>query len=282
MEELELIKNLALSSGAAGTAIVALLKNPDILKLLYQDLAQPSVKKVGDALGSVFGLAGTLMLPIKMINEKTNLLFTKRMEQYKEKINSIPDERIAEVPPEIGIPILDKLTYVQDEDIAGLYINLLAKASDKTDASKVHPYFVSAVNNLTPDEAVFIKNIYVNNIIKNNIIIPYSSLIEKQANPSGYRVKIEYLINNNYLSNLVFPNNYALYIDNLISLGFINKPEIEFIVDEGFYNDIKLQHQSLIDDWEIAIKQTGNSIELKKHKVDITETGRTFIKLVNQ
>ncbi|GHV59810.1 hypothetical protein AGMMS49579_27270 [Spirochaetia bacterium] len=138
MEELELLKNLALSGGVAGTAIVALLKNPDILKLLYQDLAQPSVKKVGDALGSVFGIAGTLMLPIKMINEKTNLLFTKRMEQYKEKINSIPDERIAEVPPEIGIPILDKLTYVQDEDIAGLYLNLLAKASDKTDASKVH------------------------------------------------------------------------------------------------------------------------------------------------
>ena len=124
----ELLKQMLPYGITGATALTAMIKNPDILKIIYQDLAQPSVKKVGIALGTVFGLSNTLLLPIKLLNERTKLLFQNNMERYKIKLNEIPEDIICEVPPEIGIPVIEKLTYIQDINISELYINLLAKA----------------------------------------------------------------------------------------------------------------------------------------------------------
>lgn len=43
---------------------------PNILGMLYTDLAQPSVKAVGDALGTVFEFSTSILLPLKLCNEK--------------------------------------------------------------------------------------------------------------------------------------------------------------------------------------------------------------------
>lgn len=37
---------------------------PNILGMLYTDLAQPSVKAVGDALGTVFEFSTSILLPL--------------------------------------------------------------------------------------------------------------------------------------------------------------------------------------------------------------------------
>ncbi len=77
---------------------------PRILELIYKDLPQPSVKKIGKALGTVFELSNTILLQVKLLNEKVRLNYEKHMNSYKEKLNEIPDEEICEVPPEIGLP----------------------------------------------------------------------------------------------------------------------------------------------------------------------------------
>jgi hypothetical protein len=107
--------------------IDALAQIPNI----YEDFAQPSVKKIGEALGTLFDFGSTLLLPLKLQGEKNRLNFEKRLKEYKDKLDTIPDEKITNVNPQIGIPILDKLTYVTDDDIADLFTTLL-RASLKT------------------------------------------------------------------------------------------------------------------------------------------------------
>ena len=43
---------------------------PNILGQIYEDLAQSSVKAVGNALGTVFEFSTSILLPVKLLNEK--------------------------------------------------------------------------------------------------------------------------------------------------------------------------------------------------------------------
>ena len=62
------------------TEIVGLVKQtPKILTTIYGDLAQPSVKKVGFALETVFEFSTSFLLPVKLLNEKFKLNFEKRL-----------------------------------------------------------------------------------------------------------------------------------------------------------------------------------------------------------
>lgn len=50
--------------------LVSLVKDaPKVLEQVYLDLAQPSVKAVGDALGTVFEFSSSMLLPLKLLNE---------------------------------------------------------------------------------------------------------------------------------------------------------------------------------------------------------------------
>ena len=100
---------------------------PNILGMIYQDVAQPSVKAVGDALGTVFEYSTSFLLQLKLRNEKVKLNFTKRLNEYKEKLEAIPEEKRCEVHPEIGTPIIEKLSYTTSDEIADLFTTLMRK-----------------------------------------------------------------------------------------------------------------------------------------------------------
>ena len=73
--------------------IAELIKaTPNILGQVYEDLAQPSVKAVGNALGTVFEFSTSILLPVKLLNEKFKLNFTKNLNDYKKKLEEIPEE----------------------------------------------------------------------------------------------------------------------------------------------------------------------------------------------
>lgn len=120
---------------------------------LYEDLFQPSLKKAGEALATVLDLSNSILLPIKLINEKSKLVFTKNMKRYQEKLDSLEPINLIQVPEFVGIPILDKLTYLSEHNISEAFINLLAQSSNDQTLKNVHPSFLSILNDLSSDEA---------------------------------------------------------------------------------------------------------------------------------
>ncbi|MBK9334819.1 MAG: hypothetical protein IPM96_21070 [Ignavibacteria bacterium] len=56
-----------------------------LVSQIYEDLAQPGVKQVGIALESVLGLSNTLLLPLRLINEKSNEIFKANMNKFRKK-----------------------------------------------------------------------------------------------------------------------------------------------------------------------------------------------------
>ncbi|MBK9334818.1 MAG: DUF4393 domain-containing protein [Ignavibacteria bacterium] len=82
-------------------------------------------------------------------------------------MEEIPNERINQVPPQLGLPIIERLTYISDEELSDLFINLLSTASDTDTFSLSHPSFVQLIDRLSIDEARIL------NYLKGMEYIPY-------------------------------------------------------------------------------------------------------------
>lgn len=215
-------------------SVIDLVKGtPNILGQIYTDLAQPSVKAVGQALGSVFEFSTSFLLPIKLLNEKFRLNFKKRIIEYEKKLEEIPDEKRCEVHPQVGTPIIEKLSYTTNDEIADLFTTLLANASNIDMVNTAHPAFISIIERLSPDEARIIK------YLKGKSDIQYSDFRGNVLNGNGYNTIIEHATLVPLEVTLAFPKNVNAYLANFVSLGILFDMNGIYKVDQTIYNKIK-------------------------------------------
>ena len=212
------------------------LQIPGLLKEIYGDLVKPGVSQVGKALSTVIGLGNTILWPVALLNERARIALEKNLENYRAQIEKVPLEKIIEVPPEIGVPVAEKLTYVTDEHLCDLYATLLAKASTMESAHAAHPSFVNIINNLSPDEAILLQ--YV------NIDIPFieASIQKNIPMPSGSSAPVykigRLLTDLDTKAKLSYPQNISIYLNNLKGLGIID-------IKYGLRFNIPFPHENL-------------------------------------
>lgn len=195
---------------------------------LYKDMAQPAAKNVGLALGALTSIGLFLHLLTSWGTDRLNLCLKNNLEQYAERIKKVSPENITEAPPEVAIPIIEKLSYVTNEELRSLYIELLAKASIKEENDKAHPSFINIINSLSPDEAVLLKYFKKNSNINPGYFF--------QTNLKKSEVFATYLLDDkrhyrtqffapNKITDLHFPNNLPSYLENFEGLGIIYMTE---------------------------------------------------------
>lgn len=268
----------------ASTEVAKSLIDTKLFTLLYKELAQPGVRQAGKALATVLGLGNTILLPFKMANEKANALYTSHMEQYREKLKEIPEEKIIEVAPEIGVPILENLEKTKSSKVSELYINLLTNASTIDFVSTTHPRFVSIIESLTPDEVRILefasKSLEIPFITVHHIISFSSVGLSAQAQamlarnyPGGKGVIIAAeratIFEKNELLSL--PDKSKFYLANLEGLSLI-------------YIDINtpsspLAYNLLLEAYDkvINIQEPHTSVSINKGAFRLTEFGQQFI-----
>lgn len=251
--------------------IVELVKaTPNILGQVYGDLAQPSVKAVGKALGTVLEFSTSFLLPVKLLNEKFKLNFTKRLNEYKEKLEQIPKEKQCEVHPQIGTPIIEKLSYTTNEEIADLFTTLLANASNVDMVNTAHPSFVNMIERMSPDEARILK------YLKGKSDIPYCTFNGNILNGDGYKTIVDHATLLIYEIDLQFPQNLIAYQANFISLGVLIDMSGVYKTNEELYNPIK-QRYGLKQLEAQLVPNHFKSITVEKSYYKITDFGKLFI-----
>ena len=210
---------------------------PNILGQIYEDLAQPSVRAVGSALGTVFEFSSSILLPVKLLNEKVKSNFAKNLNDYKKKLEEVPEEKRCEVHPQIGTPIVEKLTYTTNEEIADLFTTLLVNASNIDMVNTAHPSFVNMIERLSPDEAQIIK------YLKGREDVQYCDFRGMAKVGEGYNTMGEHLTLIPFEIQLDFPKNVNAYLSNLVSMGILFDMDGKYIIDQTIYNKIKEQHK---------------------------------------
>lgn len=269
-------------------------KTMEAAKAVYPDLFQPATKQAGKALETVFELGNTILLPIKLLNEKARLNFEKHMKKYEEKINEIPQENVTSVLPDIGLPIIDRLTYLTNEEIADLFINFLVSASIDNTVSQAHPRFINILNSISVDEARLIKYFY-EKPISYIPVIDYDLNIEESGimYPPRTEASITIIENGNNLKNeieLISDENINLYLNNLESLGILIKTTEKHIVkaldvyemiDEMNWNKAEEIKEERLFDLRDQYPNQNSNISKRYGFYELTSLGETFVSICN-
>jgi hypothetical protein len=206
-------KIIADAAMAAGS-----VKDDSLIGTFYKDLAQPTIKAIGVALGSTVEFCTAPALLMKFGSEVAKLNYTKHITNYAKKLESIPEEDRIAIDPQIGVPILKKLCSVTNEEISNLFTSLLAKASSRQTQSMAHPAFIQIVGSLSVDEAIIVKSLAKQPLIK------YARMLVK-TNAWGYIEEFDKLTLLAKEHSLLFPQNVSLYMVNLSSLGVLSAPQ---------------------------------------------------------
>lgn len=282
------------------------------LNEFYKDLFGPGMKKAGEALETVIDGANLILLPLKLINSKSRVYFDNNIKRYSDKINLNSEYTLSQVPKYVGLPILDKLTYLDENELSETFINLLTKASFEETLKFVHPAYLSILERLSVDEAKILFH------YKNQAFIPFVDLyvhkyIEKIKKPDYFdgevsktadqiREMIEYSAQDKqsiYIKlyenlsgienevELLFPENIQLYIENLTLNGLIKFERVLHHKDylEKYKELIEKDYKAIYEESSQNIskirKDKKDEIELvldvRKGYIEFTELGKGFL-----
>ncbi len=216
-----------------------------------------------------------------------------------------------QIPQHIYLPIIDKLTYLDQKDLSEAFINLLTKASFSETISMVHPSFFNILENLSSDEAKILFH------LKDKERCPLIDIhgnrsIEKIKKPEGSNLdsnreqmkqQMEYLLQDTEginikmalnltglenLEGIDFPNNIDVYIENLEINGLIRfvreryNKEDELIyanLKENVYKEKISEYTSYLGDARNNLtKDHILSIRVVNGFIEFTDLGKLFVK----
>lgn len=248
------------------------LKVPGLLVEIYGDLARPGVKQVGKALETVIGLGNTVLWPIALLNERSRVALERNLDRYRKEMEAVPEDKVVSIAPEIGVPIAEKLSYVQDEKLSELYVKLLATASNSESLALAHPSFVNVINNLSPDEARLLE------YFATQLNLPISYAIASNPADGSHHVLAGPLVHDDALNGLHFPGNFDAYLSNLDGLGLVKVKHDEWLTDPKHYAAVEERHKAAFTK---AIEShpalTGRRLDFKKGLAQRTSFGHKFI-----
>lgn len=248
------------------------LKVPGLLVEIYGDLAKPGVKQAGRALETVIGLGNTILWPIAWANERTRVALEKNLEKYRKEMETVPEDKVVGVAPEIGVPVAEKLAYVTDDRLTSLYVKLLATASNQVTLGDAHPSFVNVINNLSPDEALMLE------YFVSKDAMPFVLAKAVQASNLTHSFISGPIVPQEALDGLAFPQNIEAYLSNLGGLGLLDVREDLWLSDDAIYAPLRDRHKNEL---EAIIAQnpsyTGRILDFTKGTVKRTSFGLKFM-----
>ncbi|MCV9934420.1 DUF4393 domain-containing protein [Flavobacterium sp. LS1R47] len=282
------------------------------LNEFYKDLFGPGMKKAGQALETVIDGANLILLPLKLVNAKSRIYFDKNIKRYSDKINSNSGYTLSVVPKYVGLPILDKLTYLDENELSETFINLLTKASFEETLKFVHPAYLSILERLSVDEAKILF------YYKNQSFIPFVDMyvhkyVEKIKKPDYFdskesksaeqiKLMIEYSTQNKesiYIKlyenlsgienevELLFPKNIQLYIENLALNGLIKFERIlhhkdylekyRELINKDYKDIYEESSKSINGIREGKVDEIELALDVRKGYIEFTELGKGFL-----
>jgi hypothetical protein len=144
--ENEVVKEVAKALGLGG-----------VLPEIYRDLLQPAARELGHDLLAVAKAVTVALSPLSAA--------VWGFEQFRDWLQASLTSRLAKISPDqvstppghIAGPLLLHLRFLQSEEtLRNLFAGLLACAMDSQRQREVHPAFVSALQQLSPDEALLL------------------------------------------------------------------------------------------------------------------------------
>lgn len=255
----------------------------EFVEMFYPDLLQPPFKKVGYALSDLIGFLTIPTTYLGYQTKKTNIYFDKNLEKYKNKLNFHDQDKIGKVSPEIGVPILEKLSIVTSEELADMYTSLLVNASLIKKSKYAHPSFINVLQNISVDEAKIIQYLTEDN--DPLLFITYLKM-DKNDSDSTIEKMDDFYLNLTENIQLNYPEMASFYFLNLEKLGIIGgMPGFPNIV-QSLVSELSTEIHEESTKREVEANISNDKVEYEISDINgyyiLTKYGEEFIKCIKK
>ncbi len=209
---------------------------------------------------------------LEMINVYCYTCKDQIIEIVREAIENVKDENRVAPDKRIFVPAIQNLSYSMDDTvIKETYKKLLKSSMDVNQSGKVHPSFLSIINQLNSDE-VKILNLFPTEVSINKPLISMRAKIEGKKG-DGFLIVSNFTdIGYGVCDN---PHNISGYIDNLERLKLIEIPPYGTLIDKEIYNPLK-NHPAI----QIIVEENSSQhlvTEFDERYFRLTQFGRQFL-----
>lgn len=261
---------------------------------VYKDSLQPAMQAVGKSLGATFEFISIPFMGLQYINDKVKINLQHRLNEYKVNLEKIPVDKQVEVHPELGVPIIQRLSYTTNDEIAQLFITLLTNASNLDMLSLAHPTFISIIDRLSPDEARILMYIQHEFLQNGDTYIPYVNFrakplkekksSEKKDSDFDFDADFSFIELRRWQTiipqnvHLDFPDKIHLYFANLMSCGVLKDGE-DLSLTEKMDSYKQIESIYKIDEFQKTyIPEKYSKVYADHSFFQVTELGQDFIK----
>jgi hypothetical protein len=230
----------------------------ELAKEVYGDTLKPGMQAIGNVLELV-------NLPLACVAGRGKIWLKHHLENYDRKMAQIPADKVVSVAPEIGVPILQNLSYYTDEALSELFVNLLASASVQDTVHLAHPGFIRDIEHLSPDEGRLLLWFRKSDVLAWVDLVKLRDMQPKVSQP-GY----VYFSTGESLG-LDYPQNLGVYEANLEGLGLMTVLDLEI----DYRETVSEIHMRLAN--ELNVEVDRRILPSCFHYLRITAYGRMFV-----
>ena len=186
------------------------------------EIARPVLTPAAETLGLVPRAIKAALAPLEkwILTREYNVEETKKL--LEKKLENVDPETIVPPEPYLAVPAIQYISYCQySEVLRDMYAELLAKSMQEATKDGVHPSYLEIIKQLCPDEAKFLKNLF--------LISPYNSTIAIQFGSSpgaeiiAFGGNTHWVYPFNIAGNEITPDYVIRFIHNLVRLGLVEK-----------------------------------------------------------
>lgn len=251
---------------------------------IYEDGLKPTIQESGKTLALIPRTVNAVLAPLRqwIAQREYNVAETEKL--LAQKLENINPESIVTPEAYVAVPAFQSISYcINNKELYDLYANLLAKAMIADTKNEVHPAFVDIIKQLSPNDALVLKEVFNSNPAIEAATIalllkPKGVHIVGSPRPVRYCNEAVYNIQCATLSE----EQISISINNLERLGIISfnseyypsEKNFEFVKNTSLY----LEFQKLFDD----LKETEDKperIEINKKSFSLTPLGTLFCKI---
>lgn len=208
-------------------------------KALGNMLDKPS-KSVGSIISDLLYI--TIESRIGFLAEKRRIKYSADLEIYKnsleESINKIPKDKLMDPDLQKTAAILDASKYCIDkEELRDMFVKLLSATMNKDTDKYVHISFGEILKQLVPDEIKILMK-----LPEKPRFEPIIDVAVEKPEVQGYFTQYANIGILGYESNCEYPEEFPVYVDNLIRLGIVSVPEGHYLADKWRYDKV-LDHE---------------------------------------
>jgi len=254
---------------------------------IYQDALQPAAKELGESLKVVAKTVKMALSPLRVL-----IWGWDRIEDYlatsvAEKLGDTPHDRIHTPSPALAGPAIEAMRFVGPEPaLRELYAKLLATAMDRETAQYAHPAYVEIIRQLTPDEARIVtlfaqkRQFPVVSVlwVEPTAVGPTEAPARRMVNAFNVHLRNFSLLAEE--AGCSFRELAPTYIDNLIRMRLIEKPDGLEAIDEALYAPLESHAKvtQCISSLEKDRDPQKGRIETDRGILQVTDFGQQFVR----